>query len=573
MKNNFKKNGNMRVRYQTPEELDLSGSVPENTKKYESLDDLEAPMMLQRAAVLTNMAGSAQVTTVSNYFCQAAGQEMRNYDVISCLDRSSGFITHEEISFSGRDYARQQSFSGNTTLDFAKGTLTITYGDGETEAVNMVAGAYRDTIRENLLGYFSDGGELKDAERKEVGDYWLISFAGNEDYGLRTKKNVCTALFDDNWRILDNYASAYVTTTAEGFLAVEKVSGIPTALNISYAGVHTIEGSPFELTMEMNVELSLFTDAACAELLDEPLAGPEPENKPTPVFYEVTDDEGHKMYLFGTIHVGDDRTAWLPQVIYDALDEADALAVEFDTDRFDELLDEDDELRGRVMQYYYFTDGTGTRTHLDSDVYKQALELMQVSGNYSDVAESLKPYLWGNAIELFYLSQGRTLNSEKGVDNCLLRLARAAGKEILDVESGEFQISMIGGFSDPTQEMLLQETIETTRTEYIEGTRELYEAWCEGDEAALIERLAELDEEERAELDEDEIAVYDEYHQKMEVERNANMALVAADYLGGGRTVFFAVGLAHLLGEGGLVQALRDAGYTVTLIDTHGNAA
>ena len=159
------------------------------------------------------------------------------------------------------------------------------------------------------------------------------------------------------------------------------------------------------------------------------------------------------------------------------------------------------------------------------------------------------------------------------MDNRLLRLARAAGKEILDVESGEFQISMIGGFSDPTQEMLLQETIETTRTEYIEGTRELYEAWCEGDEAALIERLAELDEEERAELDEDEIAVYDEYHQKMEVERNANMALVAADYLGGGRTVFFAVGLAHLLGEGGLVQALRDAGYTVTLIDTHGNAA
>ena len=31
----------------------------------------------------------------------------------------------------------------------------------------------------------------------------------------------------------------------------------------------------------------------------------------------------------------------------------------------------------------------------------------------------------------------------------------------------------------------------------------------------------------------------------------------------------FAVGLAHLLGEGGLVHALRDAGFTVTLIDTH----
>ena len=78
-----------------------------------------------------------------------------------------------------------------------------------------------------------------------------------------------------------------------------------------------------------------------------------------------------------------------------------------------------------------------------------------------------------------------------------------------------------------------------------------------------------MDEEERAELDEDELAIYDEYHQKMEVERNANMVEVAKGYLESGQTVFFAVGLAHLLGEGGLVEALRAEGYTVTLIDTH----
>jgi uncharacterized protein YbaP (TraB family) len=47
------------------------------------------------------------------------------------------------------------------------------------------------------------------------------------------------------------------------------------------------------------------------------------------------------------------------------------------------------------------------------------------------------------------------------------------------------------------------------------------------------------------------------------------MVEVAKGYLAEGRKVFFAVGLAHLLGEGGLVHALRDAGFTVTLIDTH----
>ena len=116
---------------------------------------------------------------------------------------------------------------------------------------------------------------------------------------------------------------------------------------------------------------------------------------------------------------------------------------------------------------------------------------------------------------------------------------------------------------------MLAETTSTTRQEYLNASYELFEAWCEGDEQALIQRLAAMDEEERAELDEDELAIYDEYHQKMEVERNAAMVEVAKGYLAEGRKVFFAVGLAHLLGEGGLVHALRDAGFTVTLIDTH----
>ena len=41
----------------------------------------------------------------------------------------------------------------------------------------------------------------------------------------------------------------------------------------------------------------------------------------------------------------------------------------------------------------------------------------------------------------------------------------------------------------------------------------------------------------------------------------------AKEYLEGDDTVFFAVGLAHLLGETGLVDALREAGYTVELVE------
>ena len=203
---------------------------------------------------------------------------------------------------------------------------------------------------------------------------------------------------------------------------------------------------------------------------------------------------------------------------------------------------------------------------INSELYEAAVSLMKTAGEYTPLSEQYKPFVWSQQIDNFYLSQGRRLTSSKGVDNRLMALAREQEKEILNVESGEFQISMLGSYSDEVQEMILAQSVATVRNEALAATYALYELWCSGDEAAIRERLAAMTEEERAEIDPDDLAIYDEYHQKMEVERNAHMLEVAEEYLQGEKTVFFAVGLAHLLGEGGLVDSLRDAGYTVSLI-------
>ena len=67
-----------------------------------------------------------------------------------------------------------------------------------------------------------------------------------------------------------------------------------------------------------------------------------------------------------------------------------------------------------------------------------------------------------------------------------------------------------------------------------------------------------------SEMTEEELALYEEYNKSISTDRNAGMLEVAKEYLESGDTVFFAVGLAHLLAEdGGLVFTLREAGYTV----------
>ena len=65
------------------------------------------------------------------------------------------------------------------------------------------------------------------------------------------------------------------------------------------------------------------------------------------------------------------------------------------------------------------------------------------------------------------------------------------------------------------------------------------------------------------EMTAEELVLYQEYVDKVIIQRNEGMLEVAIDYLESGETVFYAVGMAHLLQENGLVDTLRAAGYTV----------
>ena len=549
---------------ETPEELDLSGSTPENVKQYQSLNSVDAAITLLRARVAMERADVLSLNTTRTVYSAAAGAYCVENDVQDAYE----LLLSEKRTGQVMELSSQETYSESYTARYEDGNMVYTFDDGSENSFPWKCDATAEYVRLFAMDCFPQYRDLVDASVADVGDYWLIEYAGTDDLGKLAEDTAANVMFSDPY-YLDNYSTQYITKTVKGTVAVEKATYLPTAVSMDYTGIHTIRGSTYGLSMEMNMAISLYDMDTYESITGEPLPDEEPDRRPTPVFYEVTGENGEHMYLFGTIHVGDDRTAYLPQAITDAFDSSDALAVEFDSEDFTDSLADNEELQNLIAQAYYYTDGTGIANHLDSEIYDAAVYLMKVTGNYGSAAEMMKPFVWSNIIENFYLSQGRKLSSAKGMDSRLLRSARRSGKEILNVESGEFQIQMLSGYSDPVQEMMLAGTVYYSRGEFLQSIYELYECWCQGDEQALIDQLAAMSEEERAELDEDELAIYDEYHQKMETDRNAGMLEVAEDYLQGGKTVFYAVGLAHLLGEGGLVEGLRAQGYTVTLIDTH----
>ena len=297
----------------------------------------------------------------------------------------------------------------------------------------------------------------------------------------------------------------------------------------------------------------------------------QPENPATPLFYHVTGEDGSEMWLLGTIHIGDERTAYLPQEIYDAFNASDALAVEFNMNAYEEDMEENEEYAEDMVSLYYYDDESMTKDHLDEEVYEASIQMLKCLGQYHMNIYYLKPFVWESSITGALQDSGRRLFSEKGVDQRLLDLAEKAEKEILDVESAESQASMFSGFSDALQEQLLKEALCYSRSEYNMEIMELFELWCSGDEEALRKYINDEEAEEKKEdvgqMTEEEKALYEEYINAMSTERDINMIEVAKEYLASGKTVFYAVGLAHLLKNDGLVDGLRAAGYTVELVE------
>jgi len=227
---------------------------------------------------------------------------------------------------------------------------------------------------------------------------------------------------------------------------------------------------------------------------------------------------------------------------------------------FMEQIAEDPALAESVLQEYLYVDGTTIEDHLQiPDLYLAAVQNMKMTGQFQGMMLLAKPVLWSQIIEEFYLRQGYVLYAEDGVDMQLLELAQQQDKTILNVESGVEQLRMLSGFSDEIQEMMLVATLSIDPASYNAQQMQLYELWCQGDEKNLTAVL----ETDTSSMSQEELALYEEYTKAMETDRNAQMLQVAQSYLESGETVFFAVGLAHLLAEDGLVYTLRDAGYTV----------
>lgn len=275
-----------------------------------------------------------------------------------------------------------------------------------------------------------------------------------------------------------------------------------------------------------------------------------PALEPDHYLYEVKDDQGHHVYLLGTMHIGA-KPVDLDGNLKRAYDEMDTIAFEI------EMIPTQKQIQDMnvALLNYPLKD-------LKTETFQAVWE--ELKDEYESIEDFALTY---NAVFAMSLANQEIwndlqLNNEYGVDMMLYKQAKNDKKTIQEIEGYDLQIDVLEKMGEKSPMLILISMLDKEAQK--QATIDMIEAYSQGridaqifDEDSIDEN--DLPEKYRTGTLQQEL---EEYQDILLSSRNDDMLDKAVEYLKNDNTLL-AVGAGHVLGEDGLVQQLKDKGYHV----------
>jgi uncharacterized protein YbaP (TraB family) len=245
-------------------------------------------------------------------------------------------------------------------------------------------------------------------------------------------------------------------------------------------------------------------------------------------------------YLFGSIHIQDKRVFQLDSEVWNRFEKSSQFALEFDLENINAI-----EMANRMMMAKSYSE------LLSKEDFQLMKNVVETYTNMPFFAlERMKPFFVSALISQSVL----TKDKEDVQDLYLLKKARQANKTILELESFDEQMNIIDNISfDEQLELLLTLIREPNLKEKLEKESEkLITTYSSQNDTELFQLILESD---KSEI----------FMKQFLIKRNHNMLKKIQTFIAS-RSTFIVVGAGHLAGEEGLVNLLKNQGYTLTPI-------
>lgn len=253
---------------------------------------------------------------------------------------------------------------------------------------------------------------------------------------------------------------------------------------------------------------------------------------------------GNTVYLGGTIHMlrADDYP--LPPEFETAYAEADSLYFEIDIDQMNDPV-----AQLGMLQRLMYTDGRTLQTVLNNEAYSTLTDYVAKFGMPMLMLQNMKPGMLMSTLELLeFQTRGFTPD---GVDMHFHQRAKADDKTIEAFETVDEQIGFIENMGEGEEsEYVLLSLRDLEKID--DDIESMVSIWRNGEADDLVELFVE-------DMEETIPGVY----QTLLLDRNNKWMPTIEAMFNDSNTEFILVGVAHLVGEDGLVQHLRNRGYQV----------
>ncbi len=289
---------------------------------------------------------------------------------------------------------------------------------------------------------------------------------------------------------------------------------------------------------------------------------------------------GNTLYLLGSIHTDRNNVYPFHKQLRDIILNAEQVSFELDFN------DQAGLAEFAAMQVY--SDGTTLADHISPELYQVVVNTASMLGMDEATVSQYKAWALASSFQSLSMLDDTSSSNAMAIDLYVNSKAANAGIDIGAVETYAFQGGLFDTLSPEYQEaylaggllMLLDVNTmdESTKSALTAVLGE--EALTQDGQDAMEERIEQIslwmDQWKTRDVEgfaksypKDEIINgAEELESKLFTDRDPGMIAYAENYLeqGGSHTGLLVVGAGHMIGSGGIVQGLRDLGYTVEVV-------
>jgi uncharacterized protein len=263
-----------------------------------------------------------------------------------------------------------------------------------------------------------------------------------------------------------------------------------------------------------------------------------------PAAWRVTGANGAEVTLLGSMHVLRPTDYPLPTAVDGLIERADLIAMELDLDNVDAMAQQ-----RVILATAMLPQGTALASVIEPRVYRLLEQAAGELGVDLKLLERFEP--WFLAITL--LDQGVRkfgFQAERGIEQYVLGQAQRGGKEIVGLETLEFQIGIFDELPPQSQQALLEQTLAEL-DEAETALAEMVDAWRDGELEDLSAELL------------DDFEEFPGLYETLVTKRNRSWVAPLERMLADGRRHLVVVGALHLVGRDSVIDLLRARGHDV----------